>query len=62
MNDYRRFIPSGLPQEFTSEHYAKACKIDKKLASSGLNILHYLGLVERTGKKGNSYIYKVVEI
>lgn len=61
VQDYRRFIPEGLPEEFTSAHYAKACKIDKKLASSGLNILHYLGLVERIGKKGNSYVYKVVE-
>ena len=61
VSDYRRFLPGGLPQEFTSAHYAKACKIDKKLASSGLNILHYLGLVERIGKKGNSYVYKVVE-
>lgn len=61
VEDYRRFIPDGLPEEFTSAHYAKACKINKQLASNGLNILNYLGLVERVGKKGNSFIYKVVE-
>lgn len=61
VSDYRRFIPEGLPDEFTSAHYAKACKINKQLASNGLNILNYLGLVERVGKKGNSFIYKVVE-
>ena len=61
IQDYKRFIPEGLPEEFTSAHYAKACKINKQLASNGLNILSYLGLVERIGKKGNSFIYKVVE-
>ena len=61
VQDYRKFLPEGLPEEFTSAHYAKACKINRQLASSGLNILNYLGLVERIGKKGNSYIYKVVE-
>ena len=61
VEDYRRFLPDGLPEEFTSAHYAKACKINKQLASNGLNILNCLGLVERVGKKGNSFIYKVVE-
>ena len=61
VSDYRRFIPDGLPEEFTSAHYAKACKINKQLASNGLNILNYLGLVERVGKKDRSYVYKVVE-
>ena len=61
VEDYRRFLPDGLPEEFTSAHYAKACKINKQLASNGLNILNYLGLVERVGKKGNSFIYKVIE-
>ena len=61
VQDYKHFIPDGLPEEFTSAHYAKACKINKQLASNGLNILNYLGLVERVGKKGNSFIYKVVE-
>ena len=40
---------------------SKACRINKNLASQGLNVLNYLGLVERVGKKGNSFIYKVVE-
>ncbi len=61
VEDYRRFLPDGLPEEFTSAHYAKACRINKQIASNGLNILNYLGLVERVGKKGNSFIYKVVE-
>ena len=61
IEDYRRFLPDGLPEEFTSAHYAKACKINQQLASNGLNILNYLGLVERVGKKGRSYVYKVVE-
>ena len=59
--DYRSFIPDSLPDEFTSAHYAKACRINRQLASNGLNILNYLGLVERVGKKGNSFIYKVAE-
>jgi hypothetical protein len=61
VQDYRRFIPDSLPDEFTSTHYAKACRINKNLASQGLNVLNYLGLVERVGKEGNRFIYKVVE-
>ena len=61
VQDYRRFISEGLPEHFTSADCAKACRISKNLSSQGLNVLNYLGLVERIGKKGNSFIYKVVE-
>lgn len=60
--DYRRFIPDSLPKRFTSAHYAKACRISKPLASVGLNLLNYLGLVKRVDKVGNSYVYEIVQV
>ena len=61
VQDYRRFIPGSLPVRFTSAQYAKPCSISKELAGMGLNILNYLGLVERVDKVGNSYIYTVAD-
>lgn len=61
VEDYRRFLPDGLGEEFTSAQYAKACSISKELAGRGLNILNYLGLVKRVDKVGNSYIYTVAD-
>lgn len=56
-HDYARFIPCGIPDEFTSKDFAKSAKIRLKTAQTALNILSYLGIVIKTGKKGNSIIY-----
>lgn len=58
--DYIRFLDSlNLDSEFTSLELKKAAKVNKNLATLSLNILTYLEVVERIGKKGNSYIYKI---
>lgn len=60
VEDYRMMIPPEL-SEFTTREYAKSAKIPLGQAQTALNIFHYLNLVERIGKKGNSYIYEVRE-
>ena len=57
--DYRLFIPDGLPEEFTSADFSKAAIIPRKTAQTALNLLSYLGLVQKTGKGAkNTLIYK----
>ena len=55
--DYQCLIPEGLPPEFTSADFAKAAHIPRGYAQTTLTILHHVKVVERTGKKGNAYIY-----
>lgn len=60
VEDYRMMIPPEL-SGFTTKEYAKSAKIPISQAQTALNIFHYLELVERVGKQGNSYIYEVTE-
>lgn len=59
--DYMQFIPYNLEEHFTSKSFGKAAHIPQKLATVVLNILDYMEVVERIGKEGNSYVYKVRE-
>ncbi len=57
LKDYKLLIPDTLTESFTSRDFRKASGLSLGDAQTALNILHYLGLVERIGKKGNSYLY-----
>lgn len=59
--DYMQFIPYDLEEPFTSVQFAKAAHIKSPLARTVLNILTYLECVERTGKEGNNFLYRVKE-
>ena len=54
------FIPEGLPEEYTSRDLSKAAKIPLDRAQTALNLLTYLGLTEKIGKKGKLILYKTV--
>lgn len=58
-NDYLQFIPLDLENGFTSGQLSQMVGISKSHASLVLNILLEVGVVARTGKKGNSYTYDV---
>ena len=60
VEDYRMLIPPEL-EVFCSNEYAKATRLTVKRAQTALHVLHYLGVVDRVGKKGNSYLYEVAE-
>ncbi|SFS04524.1 hypothetical protein [Anaeromicropila populeti] len=55
--DYLKLIPNELDQTFTSKDYAKSSKLHISQAQTALNVLHYVGAVDRVGKEGNAYVY-----
>lgn len=57
--DYLQFLPMSLPEQFTVKEYAKTVKCNEKLAGVVLNILNYMEVVERVGKRGNAFLYEV---
>lgn len=57
--DYKQLIPEGLPEEFTSEIFGKKAGIGRSLAGTTLNILYEMKVMERVGKKGNAYVYRI---
>jgi hypothetical protein len=54
-------VPYDLSEQFTTKDFGKAAHIPASLAQIVLNILHYLEIVKRVGKKGNAYLYEVEE-
>lgn len=60
--DYMQFIPYDIPEEFTAKDFAKHAKIPVHLAQTVLLILFDLEIVERIGKDGRSYLYRIKEI
>lgn len=61
VEDYMQFVPYELEDEFTVKEFSKAAHIPAKLGGIVVNILNYLDILKRTGKKGNSYLYQVQE-
>ena len=59
--DYMQFIPYDLAETFTSKSFGKSAHIPQKLATVVLNILDYMEVVERIGREGQAYVYKVRE-
>lgn len=60
--DYMQFIPYDIPEKFTAKDFAKYAKIPVRLAQTVLLILFDLEIVERIGKDGRSYLYRIREI
>ena len=56
--DYIKLVPERLPSPFTATDYAKAAKINLRQAQTALNVLHFSGAVNRTGKRGNAFLYE----
>jgi len=51
------FFPASLPDPFTTKDYAKAARLNIHAAQTALRVLAHMGAVERTGKRGNLYLY-----
>lgn len=56
--DYQKLIPENLAEPFNSRDYKKASGLSQGGAQTALNILYYVGAVDRVGKRGNSYLYE----
>lgn len=55
--EFAKLIPENLPKEFNSADFAKACRINRSNAQTGLNVLTYTETVKRIGKSANTIIY-----
>lgn len=58
-DDWRVFVPCGLEEVFTSKEFAAATGIHPKTAWYCLNILNYLGIAKKDGKRQNSILYRI---
>ncbi|MDE7298098.1 MAG: hypothetical protein K2N94_04625, partial [Lachnospiraceae bacterium] len=56
--DYAALLPDGLPDAFTTKDFKTAARVSQPLAAVSLNILNFLDVVRRTGKRGNLYVYE----
>lgn len=59
--DYIQFIPYEIDEQFTSKEFSKAAHIPIDTARLVLNILHFVGVIKKIGKNGNTIIYEVDE-
>lgn len=58
LEDYSYYTKCFSDNSFTTKDYKKANKSSVKEANVALNILLYLGVVDRIGKQGRLYLYK----
>ncbi len=56
--DYAELLPTDLPDLFTTKDLKKAARISQPLATVTLNILYFLHVIERKGKRRNMYLYQ----
>lgn len=59
IKDYMQFVPYDINEPFTSKEFAQAAHIKMSLAQIVLHVLHYVGVIERVGREGHSYLYTV---
>ena len=55
--DYMRYLPKGLPEQFTKAEFCKLCK--EPSCSLRLEVLRTMGLLVQTGTKGKRYVYSL---
>lgn len=58
--DLKALMPDKLPDEFTSRKFSKETGLTMKLAQKMLYCLTKMNIVERNGKKGRAYLYRVI--
>ena len=59
--DYAKYIPESCNENFALAEFASAAHVTKRDASGILHVFMERGLLERTGKKGNAYLYTRTE-
>ncbi len=56
-SDYKQLLPEGLADTFVSKEFAKASGLGGISLSSALKVLLQMEVIEKTGKKGNAFLY-----
>lgn len=57
--DYLRLLPKDLPEEFTVKDFSEKTGLTVRRAGTAVNVLFSIGQLDRTGKKGRAWTYKV---
>ena len=60
--DLMQLLPEGLPPIFTSSDMKSLTRLSPRQTSYLILVLHRLGLIERCGKEGRSYLYRVSDL
>ncbi len=60
--DYMQFVPYDLPEPFTAKDFAGSAKISVDLARTVLLLLYELEIVDRPGKLGRQYLYRIRDL
>ena len=58
--DYAALIPPALPERFTAQQFGKAAKMQGRHLNGTLKVLLDRGVITRTEKQGNAWIYEKV--
>ena len=57
LEDWLSFLPAGLPEEFTVADMVR-CGMDKSTAGLVANVFRKSGVLIKTGKIGNAFVYR----
>jgi hypothetical protein len=57
--DYRFFLPVKAGEPFTAKSLGEKAGVGAEAAGKALYVLSRIGLVERRGKAGNAYVYRL---
>ena len=58
VQSYQNLIPKTLPIFFTTKDFARVTHLTSRRTQEAINVLFYLGAINRVGKKGNTYLYQ----
>lgn len=61
VEEYKQFLPDSLPQQFISKEFSKSSGLSTKQVQCALNVLTYVGILEKIGKQGRSILYQIKE-
>lgn len=61
IEDFYQMVPVQLPEVFSVTEFAKSAGVSKGIAGVAVLMLRELGILNICGKKGNAYLYQVVE-
>ena len=60
IDDYRQFLPDGLPPRFTRKEYMKLIKSRSRYDGVCLKLLESLGIIRHAGKEGRAHVYECI--
>lgn len=59
-DDYRKYIPGTCVNDFTVKDFSKQIKMPENKTRAILKVYEARGLIEKTGKRGNGFLYSQI--